>query len=330
MDEMSRNCSHALAAMATIACMSPASRPPAPGVVTLELKAMGMDVRLSLADAHSPGPARTAVETLLSQADATFSRFRGDSELQRLQAGRGRAAPVSPLLRAAVSASLRAARLSAGLVDPTVGAALRAGGYDRDFASIEDGADVSGIPVPGWELIELDGSTGILTIPAGVELDLGATGKALLVDMCAVAALAAGGASGAAVSIGGDIAVAGTAPDGGWSVRIDDGPGQGAVTETVAVFQGGMATSSTVVRRWSRGGRSWHHIIDPATGLPAAPHWRTVSVVAETCVDANTAATAAVVLGPAAIGWLRERALAARLIDNSGQVQFLGGWPAPG
>jgi thiamine biosynthesis lipoprotein len=95
----------------------------------------------------------------------------------------------------------------------------------------------------------------------------------------------------------------------------------------VALHSGGLATSSTAARRWRRGGDVLHHILDPRSGLPAAPVWRTVSVAAATCTDANVASTAAIIRGDAAPGWLGRLGLAARLVAESGAVLTLGGWP---
>jgi thiamine biosynthesis lipoprotein len=93
---------------------------------------------------------------------------------------------------------------------------------------------------------------------------------------------------------------------------------------------GGLATSSTTVRRWRRGNVDLHHIVDPRTGLPARTCWRTVTVGAGSCVDANAAATAAIVWGEPAPGWLAGRGLPARLVRACGSVVTVGGWPAEG
>ena len=162
-----------------------------------------------------------------------------------------------------------------------------------------------------------------------IELDLGATAKALAADRAALAAARRTGA-GIFVSLGGDIAIAGAAPLGGWPVRIADdhrasldGPGP-----VVSLESGGLATSSVTVRRWRVGGQELHHILDPGTGQPAQSCWRTVSVAAASCVDANTASTAGLLLGEAAPAWLAERGLPARLVGVSGDVVCTGGWPA--
>jgi thiamine biosynthesis lipoprotein len=98
--------------------------------------------------------------------------------------------------------------------------------------------------------------------------------------------------------------------------------------QDVVIFDGGLATSGTTSRRWRRGGIELHHIIDPATGLPAQTPWAMVSVAAATCVEANAAATAALILGDSAPAWLDSLKLPARLVDISGGVQFAGGWRA--
>jgi len=240
--------------------------------------------------------------------------------------------PISSTLAQALDTALWAARATEGLVDPTVGEAIRLLGYDRDFAAIER----SGPPptvriarVPGWQAVRLDLAAGTVSVARGVQLDLGATAKAWCADRAAERAAAVTGA-GILVGLGGDIATAGPPPPGGWVVRIadrhDDPPDPSA--PMVAIAGGGLATSGTASRRWWRGGALLHHILDPSTGRPAAGGWRTVSVAGATCVDANVASTAAVVLGPGAPAWLDGRGLAARLVAEDGTIVTTGGWPA--
>ena len=111
---------------------------------------------------------------------------------------------------------------------------------------------------------------------------------------------------GVLVSLGGDVAVAGPPPEEGWPIRITDDHADPleAGGPIVTITSGGLATSSTSVRRWARGGQVLHHLIDPSTGAPAAEVWRTVSVAAGSCVDANIASCAAVIMGAAAPSWL--------------------------
>jgi thiamine biosynthesis lipoprotein len=266
----------------------------------------------------------------LDAIDRACSRFRPDSELMRANDAAGRPTPTSRLFTEAVCVALRAAAQTDGAVDPTVAPALVALGYDRDFAAIDaDRADdVCGIPAAGWRSVALDPRRRLLRLPARCRLDLGATAKALAADRAARDIAAATG-SPTLVDLGGDVATAGPAPRGGWVVHVADdhraGPAAGG--QSVTVRGGGLATSSTTVRRWRRAGRAVHHIVDPATGEPAAPVWRTVSVAAASCVDANTASTAAIVRGAAAPEWLESLGLPARLVEPGGRVVTVGGWP---
>lgn len=294
--------------------------------------ALGTTATLALTDERQ---SRLALQVLRDEIDAmdlAASRFRDDSELVALNSAAGSGAvAVSELLFDAIEVALRAAALTGGLVDPTVGRALELVGYDRDFASIDpDGPPLrlTARPVPGWAAVKTEAETRSVLLPAGVVLDLGATAKALCADRCArrLASLVPGGVL---VGLGGDLAVAGDAPAGGWPVRISDnhsdpldGPGP-----AIALESGGLATSTTTVRRWIRGGDTVHHLLDPATGLPAPEHWRTVSVAAASCVDANIASCASILLGAHAPAWLDERGLPARLVDPAGSAVLVGGWP---
>jgi thiamine biosynthesis lipoprotein len=261
--------------------------------------------------------------------DLACSRFRDDSELSRLNRGGGETFAVGPLLFDALEAALRAAAATGGLVDPTVGRSLSALGWDRDFAQVlvrpDEQDRFAFVPAAGWRAIQLDASTRRVRIPAGVELDLGATAKAFAADRIATHVAEATGAR-VLVSLGGDIAVRG-APAGGWPVLVTDDHRHGTSGQVVALSCGGLATSSTSVRRWRRCGSELHHIVDPATGEPALEHWRTVSVAAATCLDANTASTAAVLRGSDAPAWLEARNLPARLVAPSGAVVYAAGWP---
>jgi FAD:protein FMN transferase len=265
--------------------------------------------------------------------DLACSRFRDDSELALLNREPGRPVPVSELLFDAVSTALEAAAATDGVVDPTVGRSLRGLGYDRSFEIVVGRGGTprfAFVPAGGWRAIELDGDRRTIVVPRGYELDLGATAKALAADRIA-GQIAAETGSAVLVSLGGDIAVAG-APAGGWPVLIaeDSRAPVGGAGPVVAVHGGGLATSSTTVRRWQAGEIEVHHVVDPRTGAPAAGPWRTVSVAAATCVEANTAATASIVLGDAALAWLESRGLAARLVAYDGSVVRAGGWPADG
>lgn len=233
------------------------------------------------------------VQALFEERDAVFSRFRPDSELNAVNAGRG-GRLVSPLFARMVEAALQAREQTDGLVDPTLGAALEAAGYDRDFAVLAPDASAGG-PASRAGTVELYGR--VLLLGAGVRLDLNGVVKAAAVDD-ALGLLAGPGF----VSAGGDLATRGEV-----DVAL---PGGGAVR----LVSGGLATSGRTKRRWLRGGVEQHHLIDPRTGRPATSRWDEVTVCGATCLAADVAAKAAFLLGDDGPGWLDEHGLPGRFV----------------
>jgi thiamine biosynthesis lipoprotein len=305
------------------------------GIASESWAALGSTVVVRTTDPTTIATARAHVEHELANIDLACSRFRADSELSRVNAAAGRSIHVGQLLREALEIALRAAALTDGDVDPTVGRALELAGYDRDWRLL---APPCGEPAStaitvrarsGWRAVELDSQASTIRTPPGVRLDLGATAKAWAADRAAVAAATATGC-GVLISLGGDIATAGPAPVGGWRIRVTDDhrSGPSAPGQTVSISSGGLATSSTAVRRWRHLGRTMHHLIDPGTGAPASTPWRTVSVAAADCVQANIASTAAMLRAASAPGWLAGLGLPARLQACDGRVVSIGEWPA--
>ncbi|MGQ5637887.1 MULTISPECIES: FAD:protein FMN transferase [unclassified Streptomyces] len=304
---------------------------PQPTLAKVSFPALGTTAVLLVTEPRALPAAEAILRAELAATDRTCSRFRADSELTRVNLTAGTATTVSEGFAEALCVALRAAELTDGAVDPTVGHAMAALGYDRTFASLRPD-DVRPLPapqpVPGWRRIDFDPHTRRLRLPPLTHLDLGATAKALAADRAARNAAAATD-SGVLVSLGGDLATAGPTPEDGWRIALADdhaGPATGH-GPAVAITGCALATSGIRVRTWRRAGRTLHHIVDPASGEPAAPVWRTVTIAAATCVDANTASTAAIVLGERAVDWLCGTALPARLVDLDGHVVRLCGWP---
>ncbi len=303
------------------------------------LEAFGTTALVAVTEAGSLAAARAVVERVVAEFDQACSRFRDDSELSLVNAAAGAAVRVGPVLLEAVTVALRAARLTGGDVDPTIGQALISLGYDRDFAALslgEDGAVVSPgarplASVPGWRTVIVDPDLGTIRVAGGVSLDLGATAKALAADRAATEASAAAGC-GVLVSFAGDLAIAGPAPAEGWRIRVTDDHRSGfdAPGQWISLSSGGLATSSTMVRQWRTDNGTAHHLIDPLTGRSADSVWRTVSVSASSCVDANIASTATIVRGEKAAPWLEALALPSRLVRTNGTVLHVGGWPSDG
>jgi len=314
---------------------APTSRPSGgrmPVPCTFRTRAIGTIAELFVTDSAALVAASELLEAELARIDRVASRFRDDSELSRLNARAGEPVEVSHDLLEAVGVALAMAEATGGLVDPTVGAAMHAIGYDRDFTQLRAGRGGTlpeARPAPGWRAVHVDTDRATVTLPAGTTLDLGATAKALAADRAARTVAVRLGC-GALVSLGGDVATAGEAPPEGFVVGLADTCTSPDATESVSIRSGGLASSGTRSRHWRLGADVVHHIVDPSTGRSAATCWRTVSVTAATCVEANAASTGAMVLGAPAVEWLETLRLPARLVDIDGRVTRTGGWPAPG
>jgi thiamine biosynthesis lipoprotein len=305
-------------------------------------QALGSSAVLKVTDPAVLQDARAIVEAGLAAVDRACSRFRPDSDLSRVNACVGQMVAVDSLLIEALDVALRGTRLTDGDVDPALGGALVLAGYDRDWQLMTAADSPDAKPHRqarhglvhvhvrrGWKTIEIDRAASAVCVPRGIQLDLGATAKAWAADRAAAAVHQATGA-GVLVCLGGDIATAGAAPANGWRVHVseDHRAGVDAPGQTVSIASGGLATSSTTVRRWRQGSDYRHHIIDPYTGTPTEGPWRTVSVAAGSCTDANIASTAALVRGCEAADWLSELGLPARLVGVAGEVKLLAGWPS--
>jgi thiamine biosynthesis lipoprotein len=284
-------------------------------------------VRLVVSDPAVLTPANIQLEAMMARVERASSRFVVDSELNWANVNGGRPVAVSRTLANLVEVALGEASRSSGAVDPTIGRDLVRLGYDRDIHLVSDSEDEvapANGPRPSWREVKLDQFAGLLTVPVGCSLDLGASAKACTADWAA-ADLAQRFDCDVLVEIGGDLAVSGRKRD--WQVVVAEKAGVARHAQQVTLGRGGMATSTTTIRRWQRGDHEINHIVDPASGQPANGPWRTVTVAADSATHANTCSTAAIVLGDEALAFLHEQNVAARLIDRSGEVVTIGGWP---
>ncbi len=293
----------------------------------------GSYAHLAVADPATLPAARRLADDLLDRIGAACSRFRPDTDLSVANRHPGAWVEAGPFLVAAVRAALWAAEVTDGLVDPCLGRALVSLGYDEDLAVVQRRTGtprpvtpLAPLPAPGtWREVAV--ADDAVRVPAGVSLDLGATAKAWAADLVAQAVSDAVGGS-VVLSLGGDVRVAGPgSASPAWPVRVAEVVDDLDGGELVAVT-GGLATSTTLVRRWQSGDTDQHHLLDPATGRPAPAPYRTVTAGGHSCLAANAASTAAVVLGERAPGWLAERGITARLVARDGTVTTVGPWPS--
>lgn len=291
----------------------------------ISFRAMGSTITI-IVDSTNP-----AVRSALTSAQKTFlryeqilSRFRPQSELSALNRAAGRGPRrVGRTLWQAVCHALRIARLSHGLVTPTVGAALIEAGYDRDFGMLAASHRQSmptTVAVPSWQRITCDPSRRTIALPAGVQLDLGGSAKGWT---AAMVAHRLGKRFPTLVDAGGDIALSGPRCDGTpWPVEVADPQQPDSGIELLLVRRGGIATSGIDYRRWQHNGRWMHHVIDPRTGVPTQTDVLAATVIASSLPLAEMAAKMVVILGSdEGLRWLTARPdFAGLLVTTDGTV----------
>jgi len=240
--------------------------------------------------------------------ERVFSRFRPGSELNRINLDPAPVVVVSRLFASVLGDALGAAVATDGLVDPTLGLALEAAGYDRDLSLLTDDETPLGPAAGGrWRTLRLVGR--LLSRPPGTLLDLNGVVKALAVD-AALEEISGDGF----VAGGGDVAARGGA--------VVGLPGGGSLR----VVAGGVATSGTTRRRWRRGGALQHHLVDPRTGRPSESRWDEVTVAAADCLTADVSAKAAFLRSDDGPAWLDERGLPGRFVTGGGAVVTNVAW----
>ncbi len=289
-------------------------------------------VRVVLADGLPAGapPRRPTAERaewlvrgLMGDVALSVSRFRPDSDLSRVNDTAGRLVPVRRLTLDLVDVALAAARRTQGACDPTIGRQLLAAGYDDDIEilRVRGAAPTAGERgAADWAAVRVHRGLGLVGVPTGVALDLGATAKAWTADEAAARLTRTLGVP-ALVALGGDVSANGPGP--AWPVLVSEH--EGGTGAILGLTRGGIATSSTRGRRWATADGEAHHLIDPRSGLPVAGPYRTASVLAGTCVEANALSTAALVWGDEALGRLAP--YPARLVDAAGRVVTTDAWP---
>ena len=285
-------------------------------------------VRVTVTDPSRLTAAKDKVSDLMAEVSQAANRFEPTSDISRINAGAGRMIPVSGRTIALVDAALDAAAETGGAVDPTIGIHLVRAGYARDIEQIRGRLVlVDAAPEPqqaDWTRVKVDHEFGLVGLPAAMRLDLGATAKSWTADLAAHQ-IASTLNTAVLVEIGGDVAVAGSKRD-PWRIGVSERAGEPG--QRIGLTRGGLATSSTTARRWRTAAGEAHHIIDPRTGLPADGVIRTATVWAPSAVKANTASTAAIILGDEAADYLLDLGVAARLVDTDGRIMTIGDWPA--
>ncbi len=275
-------------------------------------RAMGCQIELQLVHDATPQATDAVMDALMdaelffATCESALSRFLATSDLMLLNRAAGCGpVPVSPILGAVAQQALAAADATNGMFDPTLGTMLAHLGYDRPFPLVAPfGDDAVPALVPphrsgAWREIAVDPDAGTVALPAGVALDFGGIGKGWTVDRVVAHLRATPGVRGGLVNAGGDLRVWGMAPEDQpvWTVGVEDPRDLERDCAVLAVADRAVATSSTAYRRWRRGDRWVHHLLDPRTGQPAATDLAAVTVVGPSAGWAEIHAKVALLFG---------------------------------
>jgi FAD:protein FMN transferase len=281
---------------------------------------MASDLHAIVVDGRAEHPAR--IEAELQRLEQRWSRFISTSDITRINDAAGLAVVVDPATIILVETMINAWEVTAGAYDPSMLPVLIANGYG---VSRVDPAMRTELPLlttrlDGMAAVRVDHELHTVRVPAGVALDAGGIGKGLAADLVA-GMIVADGARGCLVSIGGDVAMAGSAPDAhGWTIEVEQVDAVEALCR-FTVNGGGVATSSTRSRRWTHDGQPRHHLIDPSTGGQSPTDLHAVTVIARSGWLAEAHATAALLAGSdGVIGYLDANDLSGLAVAADGSV----------
>lgn len=292
---------------------------------------MGTTARVYVAGGPDDLPSRLFAR--LDELENRWSRFIASSEVCELNRLAGEPVIVSEDTWLLVRRAREAAARTRGWFDPMLLPQLRAAGYDRSFELLDPPpsdlvvvVDNHGDAEPSvheWSspcrLIVMRPDERSVTLPPDAAFDPGGLGKGLAADLLAAQAMEAG-ARAAMISLGGDIAVVGTPPEGGWHITIEHHADPERSIGTVALPWGAMATSTKTKRRWRTDDGEAHHLLDPRTGIPSTSDVLSASVIAGRCWQAEAYAKAAVVAGiDVGLELLEHAGVQGLLVDREGR-----------
>jgi FAD:protein FMN transferase len=288
----------------------------------LEFRAMGCHMTAVL-DADRHAASVQDVPVWFEAWEQTFSRFRADSELSRLNQHAGHWTRVSAAMWDVMHIALVAARWTDGVYSPTILKALESAGYDRTFDAITASVEpITPQPDGQWRSIQRQSLNRSICLPPDVRLDLGGIVKGWAADR---AAKKLGAHGPALIDAGGDVAVSGPRADGSpWPIGVLNPFQPDQPFETLKIERGGVATSGKDYRRWLRDGKWQHHLIDPRTGLPAQTDVLSATVIAPTTVEAEIAAKVIAICGSEeGLAWLEEQpGYAAIIVREDGRAVY--------
>ncbi|MEE2658344.1 MAG: FAD:protein FMN transferase [Candidatus Latescibacterota bacterium] len=260
--------------------------------------AMGTVVRMALYvnDPEQAEPLFAIARTEIAAVNAEMSHYAPDSEISRLnRLDIGATMAISPSLRYLLGRCLEIADRTGGAFDPTIGTLSRLWGFPEAVQPPEAAAIDSALGRVGYESVMLD--DGGVALRRVVQLDLSAVAKGYAVDR-AIAALQESGVQTGVIEAGGDLRFWGHKPDGRpWRFGVQHPRQPESIVRVADIGLPALATSGDYEQAFELDGRRYHHLLDPATGMPASATV-SASVWTTSALEADALATAAFIMGP--------------------------------
>ena len=250
-----------------------------------------------LVDSGDPLESRLLAEAACAEAlriEHKFSRYRPDGVVAAINGGGGRPVVVDDETADLLDFAARCHELSGGRFDVTTGVLRRAWRFDGSDGVPTAATVAALLPLVGWPQVTWRRPT--LTLPVGMEIDLGGIGKEYAVDRVA-ALLSERTAAAVLVNFGGDLRTVGTHRGGGWEVGVERPGVEAAAALALRLETGALATSGDARRYLHKDGVRYGHVLDPRTGWPVVAAPRAVTVLADTCLEAGLLATLALLHG---------------------------------
>jgi len=296
----------------------------APRSADVQFTAMDTFMHLTAYGAGASTALNAAQQSLLA-LENQLSVTEADSEISAVNNADGRPVSVSEDTAALVDFALSMSRRTDGAMDPTVYPLVRAWGFTADEYRVPTQAELESLlPLVGSEQVDLSGNT--LTLSPGAMLDLGSVAKGWAGDRLADD-LKQAGISSAILRLGGNIQTVGAKPDGSdWVVGIQDPDSEGMLAR-LSVRDCAVVTSGGYQRAFTENGKTYWHIIDPATGHPARTGLTSVTVIAPSGALCDALSTALFVMGAdrAADHWREHRDFEAVFVCEDGRITITAG-----